>query len=248
MTRLRICTFGGFEARLRHANAPLTFRTRKAIALTAYLAVRGNGPSGREDLGETLWGGVAPEQSRHSVRQALLDIRHALGPEASPILATTPDAARFDLGRIHVDVRTFERAIRRNSPQSIALACTLYRGDFLAGLHVREPAFDHWMQNERNRLRQLAADALQQRIGLLLEIGETASALQTALRLLELDPFHEWGHRAILTAYVRRGQLATAQRHYTTFASQLKQELDVDPEPETRDLLRRLLRTRGGRG
>jgi DNA-binding SARP family transcriptional activator len=50
-----------------------------------------------------------------------------------------------------------------------------------------------------------------------------------------------------MTAYVRRGQLASAHRHYAAFARQLKQELDVDPEPETRELLRRLLRARGAR-
>ncbi len=92
-----------------------------------------------------------------------------------------------------------------------------------------------------------SASAGPQRVEFLLERNDTSLSLQTALRLLELDPFHEWGHRAVMTAYVRRGQLATAQRHYTAFANQLKQELDVDPEPETRDLLRRLLRARGAR-
>jgi DNA-binding SARP family transcriptional activator len=212
--------------------------------LTAYLAVRGQSHGGREELAELLWGGVAPDQSRHSVRQALLEIRRTLGPAAGEILMTTADAARFDPRRLHVDVHTFERAVAHKTPLSIALACKLYRGNFLAGLHVREPAFDHWVLNERNRLKQLAADALQHRIDFLIGKNDTGAALQTGLRLLELDPFHEWGHRAVIRSYARRGQLSAARRHYETFALLLKEELDVDPEPETQELLQRLLRER----
>jgi DNA-binding SARP family transcriptional activator len=247
MTQLLIQTFGGFEAHLRGSATALPFRTRKGIALTAYLAVRHNGPTSREELAELLWGGVPPEQSRHSVRQALLDIRRTLGPQASGYLAATNDTARFDAARLRVDVHRFEQALEGKSVRANALACALYRGDFLAGLHIREPTFDHWLLNERNRLKQLAADAFQQRIEFLTDAGDTARGLQAGLRLLDLDPFHEWGHRAVIALYARRGQLGAARRHYETFAKHLKSELDVDPEPETQDLLRRLLRERGAR-
>jgi DNA-binding SARP family transcriptional activator len=216
------------------------------MAVTAYLAVSANGQVSREELAEMLWGGVAPEQSRHSVRQALLQIRRTLGPVAGRWLTATADTARLDHRHLLVDVHRFERAIARNTPRSIALACTLYRGDFLAGLHVREPAFDHWMLTERNRLKQLAAEALQQRIEWLITTNDTARALQSALRLIALDPFHEWGHRAVITIYARRSQIGAARRHYDTFARHLKEELDLEPEHETRELLRQLLRDRGG--
>src|SRR5262245_24647004 len=116
MTRLLICTLGGFQARFRRAEQPLTYRTRKGIAVTAYLAIRGNGHGGRDELGEMLWGGVAPEQSRHSVRQALLEIRRTFGADASDILITTADAVRFDPTRVRVDVKRFERAIAMKTP------------------------------------------------------------------------------------------------------------------------------------
>jgi DNA-binding SARP family transcriptional activator len=216
------------------------------MALTAYLAICHTGSAGREQLAEMLWGGVAPEQSRHSVRQAILEIRRTLGPEAGPTLITTADTARFDRTRLHVDVHRFERALARDTSRSIAFACRLYRGDFLAGLHVREPAFDHWMLTERNRLKQLAADAFQRRTEFLMTLDETAPALQVALRLLDLDPFHEWAHRAVITIYARRSQIGAARRHYDTFTKYLKDELDLDPEPETRELMRKILRDRGG--
>ena len=98
---------------------------------------------------------------------------------------------------------------------------------------------------ERERLRELALDALakflahQQRPGVR---GE--AAVQTALRLIALDPLQETVHRTLMRLYARLGRRAAALRQYQLCVSVLQRELGVEPEADTRELYQEILRRR----
>jgi DNA-binding SARP family transcriptional activator len=80
---LQLRLFGGIELRSeRAADAPAP--GRKVRALLAYLALNVDLPCPREKLMALLWGDRAEEQARASLRQALTELRHALG-EPSPL-------------------------------------------------------------------------------------------------------------------------------------------------------------------
>ena len=242
MPRVCLALLGNFEAHLASGSQTtrLTLPTRKAEALVAYLAVRSDTRHRRDHLSELLWGDVPKVQARHSLRQTLSDIRAALRPHED-ILDTADDAVALRASFLRLDVFSLERLVRRGTPRSIAIACSLYRGEFLEGFSIREDEFDAWVDAERTRMRQLAIDAYEARVRHLIATDDTATAIHAALRLVALDPLQEWVHRALMTLYWRRGQLAAALRQYEMCAELLTRELGIAPDAETEQLWRELL-------
>jgi DNA-binding SARP family transcriptional activator len=245
MARLCLALLGNFEAHLRSGmrRIPVTVATHKAEALIAYLAVRSDMRHRRDRLSELLWGDVPMVQARHSLRQTLSQVRAALRPH-DYVLETAEDSVALRRECLAMDVTSLERLLRRRTPRAVALACVLYRGEFLEGFTIREDGFDTWLTGERSRMRQLAIDAFDLRVRYLLETDDTTATIHAALRLVALDPLQEWAHRVLMKCYWRRGQLAAALHQYETCASLLARELGITPEPETEQLWRELLMAR----
>lgn len=244
MARLQICLLGGFESRLD--GVPLALRLpRKAMGLLACLAARRGSPLSREALGAVLWGGGRPDQARHSVRQALLTTRQALSEIGCPAaLAVEADTLALDPVFVDRDVAEFEARLDDGSVQALEEAAALYRGEFLDGFSVGEPAFDDWAASERNRLRERARVGL---AGLLMhhdDSGAVEPAIETALRLLRVDRTQEGVHRTLIQLYNRQGRRADALRQYRTCVGMLRSELGVEPAPETVRLYHEILRPR----
>jgi len=61
---------------------------------------------------------------------------------------------------VEVDVVLFERRVAEATATTLQEAAELYQGDLLAGLAVSEAGFEEWLLPERERLRELAIDAL----------------------------------------------------------------------------------------
>ena len=242
---MRLCLLGGFEAWTPRASDPLQFPTRKAEALLAYLCVRSEVRHRRDHLSTLLWGDVSHPQARHSLRQTLTDIRATLREYSHSMIEASSDAIHVEAPRVRVDVHSFERLVHgARTRRRAAMACALYRGDFLQGINVREPDFDTWLTAERARLRQLAIEAHERYLRLLIEANDVGGAIQAALRLIGLDPLQEWAHRALIRLYVERGQLAMAVAQYNQCEQIMASELGVEPEPETKRLRQELLRAR----
>jgi DNA-binding SARP family transcriptional activator len=241
MARLRICLLGGFEPCLDAA--PLGLRLpRKAMGLLACLAAAPDLTVTRAALGARLWGGSRPEQARHSVRQALLSTRQALGGAGcSAALSITEETLGLDRDFADVDVAEFEARLDDGSVSALEEAAALYRGEFLEGFVLGEPAFDDWARGERDRLRERARHGL---AGLLVHhdgAGAVEPAIETALRLLRVDRTQERVHRTLIQLYNRQGRRADALRQYRTCVGVLRSELGVEPAPETVRLYREIL-------
>jgi DNA-binding SARP family transcriptional activator len=202
--------------------------TRKAIAVLGYLAMRGPEAVRRSDLASLLWGDVPAWQARHSLRQSLLQIRAALAPR--PYLLTTDrEMVELDVARMRVDARSMEWLLKRGTPASVRRACALYRGDFLAGLRVPEPAFEQWLGAERARLKALAWAAFRLRLQELIATGSTDEAGAVALRMMRIDRFAEAPRAALLTMYAERGEFRAACRHYEAFSRLLWRSFGIHP-------------------
>src|SRR5262245_1105993 len=124
MTKLRLSLLGGFEARLEPSSR-LTFRTQKAQALLAFLAVPLGQVHRRDKLAALLWGAMRDEQARTSLRQALYDLRKNLG-DAAGVLRTEGEMVSLDPTAVELDVATFTRAARDGTPDALEQATLLY--------------------------------------------------------------------------------------------------------------------------
>src|SRR5262245_1610098 len=215
MTRLHLNLLGGFEVRLE-PGLPLTFRTQKAQALLAYLAVPLGRAHRREKLAALLWGGMRDEQARTGLRQALYDLRKNLG-DAAGALRTEGETVSLDPTAVELDVTTFTRLAGREAPEALEEAALLYRGDFLEGFSVDEEPFETWLMDERERLRELALEALAKGLAHQRKTGALATALGTTRQLLAIDPLQEPVHRTLMRLHVQLGQRAAALRQYQLF-------------------------------
>src|SRR6266436_22013 len=215
MARLTLRLFGAFQARFGEQD--LTFPTRKAQALLAYLAVRPEHDNMRNKLAATFWGSAGKEQARQSLRQSLSALRRVISPSEPRILMVEGDRVALDQ------------------------AAALYVGDLLDGLDVNEELFEEWLRGERARLRETAVHVLTRLVPHQAKSGSAESAIQTAVRLLALDPLREETHRTLMRLYARQGRLGDALHQYQACVSVLREELGVEPAEETRRVYREIV-------
>src|SRR3990172_11217648 len=112
MSRLHLFLLGPPEVRL--GAKPLTFPTRKSLALLIYLALE-PGPQPREHLAALLWPESNPDRSRASLRSTLnrllSSLRQAGGRAQTSLLSIDQNALTLRPNpSLHVDLRSVESA------------------------------------------------------------------------------------------------------------------------------------------
>jgi TolB-like protein/DNA-binding SARP family transcriptional activator len=236
MGSLQLVLLGGFQ--LHAAGRQIDIPGRKERALLAVLAIPAGEPRSRDKLAGLLWSDRAGGQARESLKQAVFKLRRSLdGVVPAPLLADR-DFVRLERAAVAVDVAEFERLVGDGSVESLTGATALYRGDLLDGLDLRDPAFDEWLLMERQRLRNLAREALAKLLDRHITSGAYDQAGDTARRLLSFDPLREDAHRALMQVFAAQGQSALALKQYQLCRDALQSELGIRPEPETERLLR----------
>lgn len=243
MTRLQLRLLGGFEVR-DSGGQPVAFARKKAEAVLAYLALRPGQPQRRDAIASLLWGDASDEKARHSLRQVLVSLRQTLARAESQPLREQADTVTLDPAALEVDVCSFERLLADGTPDALAEASLLYRGELLAGIGVHEPAFEDWLLSERERMREQAIQAFSRLLEHQQARGSTNDAIGTAVRLLAMDRTLESVHRSLMLLYARQGRRGAARRQYQACLAALEQEFGTPPEDETRLLYRELLRAR----
>ena len=236
MASLQLVLLGGFQARA--AGQEIDVPGRKERALLAFLAIPAGEPRSRDKLAGLLWSDRGDSQARDSLKQAVFKLRRSLdGVQPSPLLADR-EFVSLERAAVAVDVAEFEQLIGEGTTDSLARAAALYRGDLLDGLDLRDAAFDEWLLMERQRLRDLAREALAKLVDRHMASGAHDQAAAAARRLLAIDPLREVAHRALMQIYAAQGQTALALKQYQLCRDALQSELGVRPEAETERLHR----------
>jgi DNA-binding SARP family transcriptional activator len=237
MAKLRLALLGGFEART-DSGLSLAMSGKKAQMLLAYLALHPTHAHLRDKLATLLWGDAPAEQARLSLRQTLFIIRQAL-----PFDPTLVDGGGIAVAAegVTVDVSEFEQLARSDDPDDLERATALYQGDLLEGISPGSAQFEEWLRAERERLHELALEVFAKLLGHQMKLSDTEPAIQTALRLLSLDPLQEVTHRALMRLYAGQGRRGAALRQYQLCVDVLQRELGVEPEEATKQVYRELL-------
>lgn len=235
MTR-RIRLLGGLAVQ-DEAGAAVPLPTRKAGALLARLAVEPGRHVGRAYLCALLWPRSGEAQARGSLRQALAQVRRALGDEA---VGGTHEHVWLVPSAVAVDVAEVTGALGGGTPAWTLRAAERYAGDLLAGFAPLEEPFDQWLREEALALRHRILDSLARALDDPAAEREPALAIALAERLVSLDPAAEEGYRGLMRAHLALGARAAALRAYERCRTALAATLDVPPAPETEELYRRI--------
>lgn len=246
MARLDLSFLGTFQATLD--GRPLThFRANNNRGLLAYLALNGERPIAREVLAALFWPDESTETAYNNLRQALYQLRQLLGDPANaiPTLAVTRQSVQFNCGSDHtLDVTRFLQAIEAHD---LDAAVIHYAGDLLPGFTCDSLEFEEWLRLERERLHQLALEALFEAAQDQLAAGRLDKAQAHARRQLSLEPWREPAHRQLMQAFALSGDRAAALAQYEACRAVLWDELGVEPAPETVALREEIAAGRYGR-
>ncbi|MDF3308915.1 BTAD domain-containing putative transcriptional regulator [Rhodococcus sp. T2V] len=225
----------------------------KAERLLSCLAVHPRVGVHRATLVDLVW----PDTPVPMATQCLNTLMHSLKAQLADGLAGQPPVvhtqSHYTLnlhGGVSVDVLEFESALsaghRLLSQGSTAeaieaydRAVALYGGDLAAGSSIAELL-------ERERFRVACLTTLARLADAHFELANYDQALDSALRLLSVDPCREDAHRMVMRTHVRMGCRAQALRQYNLCRLILMDEFDAVPEPATEQLFH-LIRSDPGR-
>lgn len=234
--RFAVHLLGDFAVTEQGRDVAVPACSRRVVAL---LALRRR-PLERGHAAGVLWLDKDEARAKANLRSALWRLRATapgLVTDAQAGLALGPGTA--------VDVEDAQRLAHdliddRCALDLGALDTSVLDGDLLPGW------YDDFVENERERLRQLrlhALEALARRLG---QGGQVALAIEAALGVISIEPLRESAHRAVIELHLAEGNPAEALRQYRRMEALLREALGIRPSPSVRDLVASMLPGRAG--
>jgi predicted ATPase/DNA-binding SARP family transcriptional activator len=242
MSILSLSLLGPFEASLDER--PLhKFRTSKVQALLIYLATEASVVHRRDGLMALLWPGLPQKSVQVNLRQTLYRLRQAIpevmakdGEGTVPFLLSDRQTVEVNPdGDVQVDVARFGELLSHDpTPERLAEAVALYRGDFLADFYLPDSdTFEDWAAARRAELQRQVLEALEVLSDHHIAQGSYDQAQAYAWRQLALDDLRESAHRQLMVALTHGGQRSAALAQYQICRKRLRDELGVEPSAET---------------
>jgi DNA-binding SARP family transcriptional activator len=243
---------GGFELRGPDGHVEVPPGVQR---LLAFIALQG-GAVTRARAARELWPEVPSDQASANLRSMLWRARR-LGPLVSPGASTLRlgPGVEADVGRL-----TARLAAKPSGPRGMRgepngddgrepdeVEGTLSGGGF--NLELLPDWHDDWVMVERERLRHLELQVLDDEVAALVGCGRVTEALDAVLRAIRLEPLRESSHQALIRIFVQSGNRSAALTHYHGLVELLRDELDLGPDPVTTALVQPFLspRTRQAR-
>lgn len=223
-----------------------TFQRRKSLALLAYLAIE-RGQHQRDLLSSLLWPDYEQSKAFANLRQALWEIQKSIGENW---LNTEHD--RIGLNEdadIWLDVAQFKSLLDQSHNQQdvplrvslLADSTKLYRNHFLTGFSLKDAhPFNDWAFAEAEELRLNLSEILIKLSNDYCSLGQAKQAIPFARRLISLDSLNESAHQLLMEVYIQAGQHNAALKQYQSLEQILRKELNLDPQPETRELYKKI--------
>jgi len=127
------------------------------------------------------------------------------------------------------------------SINSINAAADLYRGNLLEGYSSGITRFDEWVTERRLSLWRGAVIIFSRLLAAQVRAGWWENAVESAGRLLALDPSQEVVHRTLMRLQLEQGRADAALRRYQECADVLQREFSRAPSDETERLHQEIL-------
>ena len=238
VTNTQFTLFGA--TRFQQGDRLVRLPTRKLESLVAFLTLH-PGQHLREKVATLFWGEHQEQEARLSLRVALSHLRKALGDEL--LLADRLTLALNPAFPLWVDARELEACanqVGRLPLVQIEAGLDLYQGALLTDF------YDAWIPPLREYYQQRYLTTGLYVVQEWRSAGDYQRAIGWAHRLLTADRTHEQIHQHLIFCYAASGDRSAALHQYDLCVRSLREELDVEPAPETTKLYR-LLQQQGQR-
>lgn len=221
------------------------WKSQRALSIFVYLALRGGRGVTKERLIELFWPGGQERHASKNFHPTLSYARRALRDVVEgPVFQVTNGLYQLDPDlAITVDVRRFEAVLAeaRSRPKrtdrlhACEEALALYRGDFL------EDRYEAWAEEIRTQLASRHEELLAEAADLHLEGRDYGRAAALYRALAEKNPYREEIHVKLMTCYHQKGDRHAIREHFDRLSRILREELNVEPLPETRRAYEKLI-------
>lgn len=262
MSDLHLAFLGPPE--VRHEGQVLAFRTRKVMALLAYLSVEG-GMHSREKLATLLWPESDEPQGRMLLRRTLLLLRQSLhdnteAPGLTHIIVEHDMLGCNFSSNIQLDLHLVQKAVQGTREQfpdmplkaaqsdanhtvaaQLQAAVSLCRGNFLDGFSLDDASdFDDWLRLQRQAWHMRINLIFDQLSLLQSQRGEIVDAIEATTRWLAHEPLNEIIYQRLMQLYLTMGNRDAALRTYKSCRNMLAGEFRAKPAAETEALHERI--------
>lgn len=199
---------------------------RKPLALLCYVARRAPNPVTRTELATNFWGERGEERARQSLRQALVELKHALGDQ----IEVEVDTVRLAANAVELDITQFERDVAGGRAADAAARWT---GEFFdGGEDIGGEGFRRWIDGEREALHQLLAIAMETLVSEAVSEGDWTRATTFGERWTEALPLDERAHLRLIEVHRMNGRNGDAFRTHAGYVARVKTVLELEPSPE----------------
>jgi predicted ATPase/DNA-binding SARP family transcriptional activator len=201
----------------------------KGRALLVRLAL-GESPKGRSELAGLLWSDFDETAARGNLRLTLSRLRKVIPDHlevSRGVVGLVVDSVSTDVGRL--EELAHSQDVDRLDPR-----LPIYRCDFLGDFSIAGAAlFDEWASRKREELRATALGLLDTIVAAARASTDTGRGIAAARRILELEPWHEEAHRALMWFFAAADQRSAALAQFETCRHVLSEELGVEPDATT---------------
>ncbi len=213
----------------------------------AYLLTRREARASRDELAEVLWADHDSAHARRCFSTALWRLHRAMGSSANRLIVADSEQVALNwraplwvdclamAHRIEPLLKTAPDAVSSDHLRHLCRAVQLYRGPFFAQID------DEWAWLERQRLRNLYCEGLLKLAFVHAATGRWHEAIEWAVQLNREEPLREDVHRLLMQAYLNSGNRAKAVAQYRLCETLLRDEIGVEPMPETQALFRDMM-------
>jgi DNA-binding SARP family transcriptional activator/ActR/RegA family two-component response regulator len=229
MPQLTIRLLGEFSA-VDHRGDTLSIGNAKLKALVAYLALRLEDGGGISEIGQLLFG---DGDTAVQVADLVGELRYALRYIPADLVLVSAESLRFNPDAVTVDATEFEALAGSPAIHHTRSAAERYSGNLLEGYVSGIEAFDEWLRDERLRFWRAAVGVFGRLLSAQIKAGWWERAVETAGRLLALDPSQEVVHRTLMRLQLEQGRPDSALRRYQECADILHRQFGTTPSPET---------------
>ena len=242
-TRIQLC--GRLAVTVNGRRVEHELPGAKGQLLFAYLVLNRLRRIDREKLLLATYGDDATRDHQPRLSVLLSKLRRVVGPE---LLAGRSQIELVLPADAFVDVEAALEGLHRAESHVAKGEWTEAWGPSGIAYHVATrpllPGHETpWLDEWRRRLEDVRVRGLECLAEARLGLGGPTlpQAAECARQLIELAPFRESGHRILMEALERSGNVAEALRAYDRLRIMLRNELGIAPSPPVQTVYRRLL-------